>query len=152
MMRRVLPFLLFLFITAVVAGGCMPAGPVDEEVKEALTNLVQTDVFTPEERDAVVSISVHNEEAKVRLRSGFSDDQPTITATGEKIAKELAEEFYKVAMKYDFKQPKYNVEVWMKIKDDKGSFDALVCEWYYDLQRSRTDGRNFGLGRSKDIR
>ena len=151
-MLRVLPFCVIVFVVSLLATGCTPPGPVDEAAKQALWDVLQTDKVTPAERDAVESITVHNEEAKVRLKTGFSEDQPTITATGEKIAKVLAEEFYRVAMDYDFKSPKYNVEVWMKVKDEKGSFDALVCQWFYSLQLSRVQGENYGLGRSKDIR
>ncbi len=151
-MIRVLPFFLVPVLIILFVGGCAPPSPLDEVIKQGLTEYLQTDEFTPEERDAVASISVHKEEAKVRLKAGFSDDQPTITATGEKIAKAFAEKFYEIAMAHDYKQPKYNIEVWMKVSDDQGSFDALVAEWYYDLQRSRVEGQNYGLGRSKDIR
>jgi hypothetical protein len=135
-----------------LCSGCTPGGPVDDDVEEALNALLLTEEFTDEEREAVNSISVHNEECKVWLKTGFSDDSQKITEVAEHIAKAFAEEFYNVAMEKDYKQPKYNIEVWIKASDDKGSFKALVCEWFFDLQRDRVDGENYGIARYKEIR
>ena len=151
-MRSILSIFIISLVPLLLFGGCRPPAPTDEPVKAALEAVLQTDQFTQEERDAVQSISVHSEEAKVWLKAGFTNDQDKINAVAEHIGMVFANTFYEAAMDRDFKSPKYNIEFWMKISDEKGSHKALVAEYWYNLQRSKAEGKKYGLGAVKDIR
>ena len=151
-MRIQVSILFAALVGLIIAGGCTPPGPVDEAVKEALNNVLQTEEFTQQERDAVQSIKVHNEEAKVWLKSGFSTDQQTVTAVAEHVGKVLAKTFYQTAMSKGYMEDKYNIEVWMRASDSKGPFNALVAEWAWNIQTDRTVGNNYGTSRTREIR
>ena len=151
MMKSMLLFLFALLLPLLLLG-CTPPAPTDVPIKAALDAVLQSDEFTQEERDAFQSVSVHNDEAKVWLKANFSTEEKTIIAVSKHIGQVFAETFRDAAMDSKYKRPKYNVEVWMKITDDKGSHNALVAEYFYNLGHAKVEGEQYGLGAVKGIR
>jgi hypothetical protein len=152
MMRYIMPSLASILIAAFLCGGCAPASPHDKPVKEALEALLQTDEFTQEERDAVGSIKVHNDMCWVWFKKNFTEEGETITTFSQHIAKQFANEFFEVAMDNGYRAPRYQVQVWMKITDDKGTHEARLCDAYYDLQKARLYFEAYGLGKYVGIK
>ena len=152
MMRSVLSIFIISLLPLLLLGGCRPAAPTDAPVKAALEAVIQTDQFTADEKNAFESVTVHNEEAKVWLKANFSTDQPTITAVAKHIGEVFAKTFYDTAMEKKYLQPKYNIELWMRVTTDKGTHNALVAEYFYNLQRNKVEGKAYGLGEVKEIR
>jgi len=151
-MRSILTVFIISLLPLLLWGGCAPPAPTDEPIKAALEAVLQTDEFAQEERDAVQSITVHGAEAKVWFKTGFTNDGDKINALAEHVGMVFANTFYDTAMEKDFKQPKYNIELWMKVSGEKGSHNALVAEYWYNLQRSKAEGKKYGLGAVKEIR
>jgi hypothetical protein len=152
MMKYIPQFAAFMLFSILLCGGCTPEAPHDTPVQEALEAFLQSDEFTQEERDAVASIKVHNDNCWVWLKKGFSNDEEVITSTAKHIGDEFAEEFHQTAMKHNYKAPRYNVQIWMKITTDKGTHKAYIYLAYWDLQKARLYREAYGLAKFKGIK
>ena len=139
-------------ISLVLVTSCIAAGAVDVEAKEAMMAHLQTDEFTPEERAAVKSISVHNEEGKIWLVKGFTEDDKVIYSVSEHLAVEMVKILADVAIEHKYMNPEYRIEIWIKIETHDGTHKANPAEAFYDLALREVDVDLHGLGKVGEIR
>ncbi len=151
-MRYLLPFSVVIIICAIIGAGCISRAPTDEPVRLAMDTLLQTDEFTQEERDAVKSISVHNNIATVWFHKDFTDDGTKISEISKHVASKFAEEFWQVAKEYKYREPRYVVYIYMKITDKDETVKANPCDAWWDLSKNKIVIEEHGLGGDIGIR
>ena len=151
-MRYLLPFSVMIIICAVVGAGCISRAPTDEPVRLAMDALLQTEEFTQEERDAVKSISVHNNIATVWLHKDFTDDGTKISEISKHVSSIFAEEFWNVAKEYKYREPRYVVYIYMKITDSDGTKKVNPCDAWWDLNKNKLVVEEHGFGAIVEIR
>ena len=151
-MRYLLPLFVMIIICAIVGTGCISRAPTDEPTRLAMDTILQTEEFTQEERDAVKSISVHNNIATVWLHKDFTDDGTKISEVSKHVASKFAEEFWEVAKEYKYRESRYMVSVYLKVTDTNGTTKTNPCDAWWDLNKNKVMIEEHGLGPIDEIR